>query len=281
MKFIYACDIHGDEYKFEKLLAEAIKQKIEYLVFGGDLLPKNCSDRYNEQKIFIEQFLDHYFTKLNEKNIKCICILGNDDLERLDNIFEKECSKFDNVFNIDNNKMDLEDISFIGLSKVLDHPFGCKDRVVIEEGLQMQLQLSNIIYADKCRNMLSVDEWKDYRNKIDKMEDILEKLPKGKKGNKVIYVFHNPPYGIGLDVCADKRQVGSKAITKFLEKGNAYMSLHGHIHESYRVTGIWKNELCKTVCIQSGQTEIGCKKMFYAIIDTDNNYSNLVLYEGE
>lgn len=50
MKFIYACDIHGDEYKYEKLLVEAIKQKVKYLVFGGDLLPKNCSDRYNEQK---------------------------------------------------------------------------------------------------------------------------------------------------------------------------------------------------------------------------------------
>lgn len=37
MKFIYACDIHGDEYKYEKLLAEAVKQKIKYLVFGGDL----------------------------------------------------------------------------------------------------------------------------------------------------------------------------------------------------------------------------------------------------
>ena len=40
MKFIYACDIHGDEYQYEKLLVEAIKQKVKYLVFGGDLLPK-------------------------------------------------------------------------------------------------------------------------------------------------------------------------------------------------------------------------------------------------
>ena len=45
--------------KYEKLLVEAIKQKVKYLVFGGDLLPKNCSDRYNEQKIFIEKFFDN------------------------------------------------------------------------------------------------------------------------------------------------------------------------------------------------------------------------------
>lgn len=277
MKFIYACDIHGDEYKYKKILAEAIKQKIKYLVFGGDLLPKNCSDRYNEQKIFIEQFFNSYFTELKEKNIKCVCILGNDDLEQLDEIFENECSKFDNVFNIDNKKADIEDISFIGLSKVLDHPFGCKDRVVIEENLEMQFQLSRIIYVEKCRNMLSIDEWKEYRNSIEKMENILEYLPKITEGKKGIYVFHNPPFGVGLDVCIDKRKVGSKAITKFLEKSNAYMSLHGHIHESYRVTGIWKNELKSTICIQTGQTERGNKNMFYAVIDTDANYSDLVL----
>lgn len=126
MKFIYACDIHGDEYKYEKLLTEAIKLKAEYLVFGGDLLPKNYNDRYNEQRIFIDQFFDNYFSELKENNIKCICILGNDDLEQLDEIFENECSKFDNVFNIDNKKADFEDVSFIGLSKVLDHPLGVK-----------------------------------------------------------------------------------------------------------------------------------------------------------
>ncbi len=277
MRFIYVCDIHGDEYKYKKILAEAIKQKIKYLVFGGDLLPKNCSDRYNEQKIFIEQFFNSYFAELKENDIKCVCILGNDDLEQLDEIFENECSKFDNVFNIDNKKADIEDISFIGLSKVLDHPFGCKDRVVIEENLEMQIQLSRIIYVEKCRNMLSADEWKEYRNSIEKMENILENLPKITEGKKGIYVFHNPPYGVGLDVCINKQQVGSKAITKFLEKSNAYMSLHGHIHESYRVTGIWKNELNNTICIQTGQTERGNKNMFYAVIDTDTNYSNLVL----
>ncbi len=87
------------------------------------------------------------------------------------------------------------------------------------------------------------------------MEEILERIPKARKGNKAIYLFHNPPYGVGLNVCIDKRQVGSKAITNFLEKSNAYMSLHGHIHESYRVTGIWKNVLNGTICIQTGQTE--------------------------
>lgn len=280
MRFIYACDIHGDEYKYMCLLEQAIKNNIKYLVLGGDLLPKECGDRFNEQKIFIEEYLNNYFEVLNKNDIKCICILGNDDLEILDKNFKDICRKHENVFNIDQKKANFEDVTFIGLSKVLDHPFGCKDRVVIEKGLDMPFQLSSIIYVDKCQNMLSIEEWREYRKHIEKMEDILERLPKVKKGNKAIYVFHNPPFGIGLDVCVDKRQVGSKAITSFLEKSNAYMSLHGHIHESYRVTGIWKNELIGTTCIQTGQTERHSKDMFYAIVDTDTNYNDLYMFKG-
>lgn len=270
MKFIYACDIHGDEEKYNTLLERLIKEEIRCLVLGGDLLPKFCNNRYKEQKEFINGFLNKYFIQLKENNIDCFCILGNDDLEELDEEFENMCNKHKNVFNIDNKKEDIEDISFIGLSKVLDHPFGCKDRVVIENNLEMQHQLSPRIYVEKCKKMLTIDEWKEYREKhIDRMEDILKNLPKAEKNKKVIYVFHNPPFGIGLDVCMNKRQVGSKAITKFLEESNAYMSLHGHIHESPRVTGIKMNELNKTLCIQPGQTERKSGIMYYMKIDTD------------
>lgn len=272
MKFIYACDIHGDESKYEKLFEQAKKQNIKYLVLGGDLLPKMCNDRKLEQTQFIQNYLNEYFTKLKENDIECICILGNDDLEILDNEFDKMCKAHTNVFNIDNKRVDIEDISFIGLSKVLDHPFGCKDRVVIEVGLKMPMQLSYKIFINKCQDKITIDEWEKYREiKIEKMEYILKNLPKIDDNKKTIYVFHNPPYGIGLDVCADGRQVGSKAMTEFLENSNAYMSLHGHIHESPRMSGLWYNVLGKTICIQPGQTELRNKEMFYVIVDTENN----------
>lgn len=272
MKFIYACDIHGDEYKYEKLLEQAKNQNIKHIVLGGDLLPKMCRDRKLEQTQFIQNYLNEYFTKLKEDNIKCICILGNDDLEILDNEFDKICKAYTNVFNIDNKRVDIEDVSFIGLSKVLDHPFGSKDRVVIEDGLKMPMQLSYKILINKCQDKITIDEWEKYREiNIEKMEDTLINLPKADDKNKTIYVFHNPPYGIGLDVCADGRQVGSKAMIEFLENSNAYMSLHGHIHESPRMSGLWYNMLGNTICIQPGQTELRNKEMFYVIIDTENN----------
>ena len=47
-----------------------------------------------------------------------------------------------------------------------------------------------------------------------------------------------------------------------------YMSLHGHIHESPKISGLWYNKLGKTICIQPGQTELGEKECYYVIIDT-------------
>lgn len=271
MRFIYACDIHGDTNKYERLFQKAKEENIEYIVLGGDLLPKR-GIRVIIQPEFIKGFLNEYFKKLNDNNIKCILIPGNDDLEKLDIQINELCNRYTNIYNIDNKRVDIENVSFIGLSKVLDHPFGSKNRVLVEENLKMQPQLSEDIYINKDTAIITIEEWEKYRQtNVDKMEDILSNLPKADKEKKTIYVFHNPPYGVGLDVCANGLQVGSKAIMKFLEDSNSYMSLHGHIHESTRISGLWYNELGKTICIQPGQTELGEGKCYYVIIDTELN----------
>ena len=268
MKFIYACDIHGDTNKYEKLFKTAQKEDIKYMVLGGDLLPKR-GIRVIIQPEFIRDFFEDYFKRLKENNIKCILIPGNDDLEKFDIEINELCEKYSNIYNIDNKKLDIEDVSFIGLSKVLDHPFGSKNRVLIEKNLKMQPQLSQDIYINRDTEVITISEWERYREtNIDKMEDILSSLPVVDKSRKTIYVLHNPPYGIGLDVCANGIQVGSKAITSFLEESNSYMSLHGHIHESPKISGLWYNKLGKTICIQPGQTELGEKECYYVIIDT-------------
>ena len=268
MKFIYACDIHGDTNKYEKLFKTAQKEDIKYMVLGGDLLPKR-GIRVIIQPEFIRDFFEDYFKRLKENNIKCILIPGNDDLEKFDIEINELCEKYSNIYNIDNKKLDIEDVSFIGLSKVLDHPFGSKNRVLIEKNLKMQPQLSQDIYINRDTEVITISEWERYREtNIDKMEDILSSLPVVDKSRKTIYVLHNPPYGIGLDVCGNGLQVGSKAITSFLEESNSYMSLHGHIHESPKISGLWYNKLGKTICIQPGQTELGEKECYYVIIDT-------------
>ena len=74
---------------------------------------------------------------------------------------------------------------------------------------------------------------------------------------KAIFLFHSPPHGCNLDRAAlDGRRidgvqvdvhVGSTAIRRFIEKRHPMLTLHGHIHESTRITGLWKEQFNGTV----------------------------------
>ncbi len=276
MKFIYSCDIHGDKVKYEKLHNIANEKQIKNIVLGGDLLPKNADLRAPIQRRFIKEYFEDYLKGLEKDNIKLICILGNDDLEIVEPDFLQMISNLSNVIYIDEKKTDIEGISFIGLSKVLDTPFMRKDRIVVEDGQKMPEQLKETIYINKCHDVVNIDEWRELRKtSVKKMEDVLENLPKPTTGNKAVFVFHDPPYGIGLDNCKNGELVGSKAIIDFLIQSEAYMSFHGHIHESPDMSGKWFNNVGKTICIQPGQTEYGNAKLNYVIVDTDKNTYNL------
>ena len=214
--------------------------------------------------------------KLNSENIRFIATLGNDDLEIVEPDYLEMISKYENIYNIDGKKLDIENTSFIGLSKVLDTPFFRKDRIVVEKGQEMPEQLKEIVYINKCQEPLTIDEWREYRkNNVPYMEQELENLPKPTEGYKGIYIFHDPPFGIGLDNCKTGDKVGSKAMAQFIKNSNAYMSLHGHIHESPKMSGNWYAKLGETICIQPGQSEGGSDELNYVIIDTIQNTYDL------
>lgn len=73
---------------------------------------------------------------------------------------------------------------------------------------------------------------------------------------KDIFLFHAPPYGTHLDRAAlDGKfidhvpldvHVGSIAIKRFIESRQPRITLHGHIHESARLTGSWLQKIGAT-----------------------------------
>ena len=87
-----------------------------------------------------------------------------------------------------------------------------------------------------------------------------------------IILFHGPPYQTNLDSAAvdgkmiDHAQVdlhvGSIAIKRFIEKKQPKIALHGHIHESVRITGSWKDRIGKTFCFSAAHdgTELAIVK---------------------
>jgi len=78
--------------------------------------------------------------------------------------------------------------------------------------------------------------------------------------SELICRFHSPPYDTALDRAdLDNKfvdhvpldvHVGSIAIKDFITSRSPKISLHGHIHESTRLTGNWMEKINKTFCFQ-------------------------------
>jgi len=89
----------------------------------------------------------------------------------------------------------------------------------------------------------------------------LEALAGGEDVSGAVFLFHAPPHGTGLDRAAlDGRtvdhvpldvHVGSIAIRRFVEARQPLATLHGHVHESARLTGAWQERIGRTVCLSA------------------------------
>ena len=87
--------------------------------------------------------------------------------------------------------------------------------------------------------------------------------------SNTIYIFHNPPANLDLDVTQAGLKVGSKAEYAFLKENQPKLSLYGHIHESPDVSGKWYSRIGKTICIQPGQSHQHENFLNYVLVDLE------------
>jgi Icc-related predicted phosphoesterase len=79
--------------------------------------------------------------------------------------------------------------------------------------------------------------------------------------SRAICLFHCPPHGCGLDRAAlDGKSIdhvpldvhiGSIAIRRFIAARQPMLTLHGHVHESRRLTGRWLERFGRTVSLSA------------------------------
>ena len=84
----------------------------------------------------------------------------------------------------------------------------------------------------------------------------LEALVGADELNRALLLFHTPPYQTKLDRAAlDGKMVdhapldvhvGSSAVRRLVEVRQPLVTLHGHVHESARLTGAWRDQLGRT-----------------------------------
>jgi hypothetical protein len=95
-----------------------------------------------------------------------------------------------------------------------------------------------------------------YELRYSTIQKDLELLTQDLDMTKTIGLFHSPPYQTHLDRAALDGQmveyvpldvhVGSIALQRMIEEKQPRLTLHGHVHESARITGHWKQQLDAT-----------------------------------
>jgi len=267
MRILFVTDLHGNMAKYRRVFTDAIKHGVTAVVNGGDMLTLD-GDLHGSQRDFIEGFLSPYFADYEKAEMYHFGFLGNDDLKIHDEVFDETCRKYKNIVNLAQRRFELNGYEFIGMNLVPDYPFRLKDRCRRDgPGYIFQEQFGSGLLSTP-EGFRELEDWPAYAAKLPAIEDELDALPKPGASGRTIYVIHAPPFGLGLDVINLGEKVGSQAVSRFINKKRPLLTLHGHIHESPAISGIWKAKIGETLCIQPGQTK--ANTLSYALIDLES-----------
>jgi len=252
----FVSDLHGKADRYRKLFDAIMEERPQVVFLGGDLLPhpaESVQALSTTGGDFLHDCLQSGFEKvrdrLGERYPSVFLILGNDDPR------SAESSLLEGQKNglwqyIQNRAVTYGDFTITGYACVPPTPFLGKDWerydvsryvdpgcVPPEEG---------IFSGDITRHELIYST----------MQDDLARLGGGMDFNRSVFLFHSPPYNTKLDRAdLDGKMVdhvpldphiGSIAVRRFIEECQPYVTMHGHVHESCRLTGGWRERFGRT-----------------------------------
>lgn len=256
----FATDLHGREERYRKLF-RTIEREIPAAVFlGGDLFPSGLGGMTGVQgyENFFEDIFAAGFLKLKKSLDSAypsiFIILGNDDARIEEQVME-EYESLGLWHYMHNKRISWNDFSIYGYAFVPPTPFMLKDW----ERYDVSRYLDPLCVAPE-EGWLSVSIAKNVL-KQQTIQDDLQSLAKDDDLSRAIFLFHTPPYNTRLDRAAlDGKKVnyvdldvhvGSIAVRRFIESRQPLLTLHGHIHESARITGHWKERIGKTLALSA------------------------------
>jgi Icc-related predicted phosphoesterase len=249
----FVSDLHGRARRYEQLFAAVAAEAPAAVFLGGDLLPGLAAGHTAQIDDFFDDVLVAGFRQLERRlgprYPRVFLILGNDDPKAMQARFEDAAVRGLWEF-VHGRKSQFGPFGVYGYAHIPPTPFQLKDWerydvsryvppgcVSPEEGV-----LSLPVTAEELR-------WTTIQHELQKLlgDDDL---------SRAILLLHGPPHATALDRAALDGQsidhvpldlhVGSIAVRRMLEERQPLISLHGHIHESARLMGDWRQQLGRT-----------------------------------
>jgi len=247
---LFASDLHGRVDRYEKLF-EAIERTRPSAVFvGGDLLPHAHGTGPGAFiRDFLGEHLDGLRARLDEHYPRIFAILGNDDPARE----EPACAGLEHRglwTYLHGRRADLGRHALYGYAFVPPTPFTLKDWERYDVSRYVP---PGCVSPEEGYRSVEVDP---HVVRYATIQDDLARLAGDDPVDGAVFLIHTPPYETALDRAAlDGKSiegvpldvyVGSIAVRRFIEARQPLLALHGHVHESARLTGKWRDRIGRT-----------------------------------
>lgn len=272
MKILVTCDLHQWIEKWAQLVKVVGKEKPRFVLIAGDLLPK--SGGFAAQKAFFSE-LNRYCREMKRRDpVTVLTYLGNDDFHVLEPLLDQlEAEGL--CINLNGRIHREAGLVFCGMNKVRDYPFGYKHWCVPDgnflacpeqycgEGLTVNasgefVPLENLVAHLSAKRSIEQE--------LDRLKN---QLAEGEM-QKSIWMIHQPPSELGMDICGTGHRVGSPTVLQFAADNQPLLGCSGHIHESpYQVGGNWIGRVGKTIWLQPGQIDF---KLYYVTVEITKKY---------
>lgn len=252
----FASDLHGDERRYRKLIDAIERERPAGVFLGGDLLPSGLfhfTTPSLSHRDFVGDFLASEFlavrARLRTAAPEVFLVLGNDDA-RIEEAALLEGATRGAWHYAHGRRMAFGAHDVLGYAYVPPTPFALKDWERYDVSRFVD---PGCVSPEEGRRTVPVSEREARWSTI--AQD-LAALAADASLDRTIGLFHAPPYDTPLDRAAlDERRfehvpldvhVGSIAIRRFIEERSPLVTLHGHVHESARLTGTWRCRIGRT-----------------------------------
>lgn len=250
--WFFTSDLHGQSDLYEQVLSLAAARAPRVVLIGGDLGPHSSGQAgVARQRLWLEGFLVEFARRLHEAVPACELglLMGNDDWAANLDVLERHHGGL--WHHLHERVVSLADVPVAGLSYVPITPFQMKDWDRWEDGEEESpLRLEG--YRSDASGMVRPFAL-DPADRRPTLHEALEALAAQCAARDTIFALHSPPLGTGCDQMGQGQHVGSRAIRAFIERHQPKLVLSGHIHESVRVSGAWRDRLGASVCVNPGQ----------------------------
>ena len=249
---LFVSDLHGSRSRYELLWREIAARPPALVFLGGDLLPNMWVGGRGEGD-FVSDVLGPGFARLRSEleddYPKVVAILGNDDGRAVEPSM-RDLEELGLWSYAHGAQLDFLEYTIFGYSYVPPTPFALKDWERYDVSRYVD---PGCVSPEEGTRTVPVAAHEARHATIAKD---LARLARGRSLDRAVFLFHAPPYLTKLDRAAlDGKSVdhvpldphvGSIAVRRFIEEQQPLVTMHGHIHESARLTGSWRDRIGRT-----------------------------------